>query len=111
MGQDLDFLGGILPKPWHGVTKPPQRQPFRAIFDTKMTLGQLYVSVTQIPEQPILYIANRCRVGVQMPLHFHGFFIGLVGWFAVGVFWKDRAIMLIHVIALGSMIIGLLSTA
>ena len=46
-----------------------------------------------------------------MPLHFHGFFIGLVGWFAVGVFWKDRAIMLIHVIALGSMIMGLLSTA
>lgn len=39
-----------------------------------------------------------------------GFFlIGLTGWFAVGVMWNDRAIMLIHVIALAAMLAGMAS--
>ena len=39
-----------------------------------------------------------------------GFFlIGLIGWFMVGVMWRDRAIMLIHIIALAAMVIGLAS--
>ena len=37
------------------------------------------------------------------------FLFGLVGWFLVGVFWKDRAIMLIHVVALAAMTMGLLT--
>lgn len=37
------------------------------------------------------------------------FFVGLIGWFLVGVMWRDRAIMLIHLVALGAMIVGLLS--
>ncbi|MBR9843440.1 MAG: ubiquinone biosynthesis methyltransferase UbiE [Rhodobacteraceae bacterium] len=37
------------------------------------------------------------------------FFVGLIGWFIVGVLWRDRAIMLIHVVALGAMIVGILS--
>ncbi|SDF00686.1 DUF6552 family protein [Sulfitobacter delicatus] len=41
------------------------------------------------------------------PLNIYLFLIGLVGWFAVGVFWRDRAIMLIHVVALGAMLVGL----
>lgn len=44
------------------------------------------------------------------PLNIYLFLVGLVGWFVVGVFWKDRAIMLIHVVALGAMLTGLLST-
>ena len=43
------------------------------------------------------------------PLNIYMFLIGLVGWFVVGVLWKDRAIMLIHVIALSAMITGLVS--
>lgn len=43
------------------------------------------------------------------PLNIYLFLIGLVGWFSVGFFWRDRAIMLIHVIALGAMIAGLIS--
>lgn len=43
------------------------------------------------------------------PLNIYLFLIGLVGWFAVGVLWNDRAIMLIHVIALSAMITGLAS--
>lgn len=45
------------------------------------------------------------------PLNIYLFLIGLVGWLAVGIFWNDRAIMLIHFIALGAMIVGLTSSA
>lgn len=45
------------------------------------------------------------------PLNIYLFLIGIVGWFAVGVMWRDRAIMLIHVVALAAMIVGLLSAA
>ena len=35
------------------------------------------------------------------------FLIGLLGWFTVGFLWKDRAIMLILIVALAAMIVGL----
>lgn len=44
------------------------------------------------------------------PWNIYLFLIGLVGWFIVGVIWNDRAIMLIHVVALGAMIAGIVST-
>ena len=43
------------------------------------------------------------------PWNINLFLVGLTGWFAVGVLWNDRAIMLIHVIALAGMIAGLVS--
>ena len=43
------------------------------------------------------------------PWNIYLFFIGLIGWFAVGVMWNDRAIMLIHLVALTAMIIGQVS--
>ena len=42
------------------------------------------------------------------PWNIYLFLVGLVGWFIVGVLWKDKAIMLIHLVALGAMISGLL---
>lgn len=45
----------------------------------------------------------------QTPLNLYLFLGGLVGWFTVGVMWNDRAIMLIHVVALGAMIAGVIS--
>ncbi|MEM7291309.1 MAG: DUF6552 family protein [Pseudomonadota bacterium] len=41
------------------------------------------------------------------PLNIYLFLAGLIGWFIVGVMWNDRAIMLIHIIALGAMFVGL----
>lgn len=38
------------------------------------------------------------------------FLIGLTGWFAVGVMWNDRAIMLIHAVALAAIMAGMAST-
>ena len=43
------------------------------------------------------------------PLNIYLFLFGLVGWFIVGAMWNDRAIMLIHVVALGAMLVGLAS--
>ena len=41
------------------------------------------------------------------PANIYLFLAGLTGWFLVGALWNDRAIMLIHVIALGAMCAGL----
>lgn len=43
------------------------------------------------------------------PLNIYLFLIGLVGWFTVGLIWRDRAIMLIHIVALAAMLAGLMS--
>lgn len=43
------------------------------------------------------------------PLNIYLFLVGLTGWFIVGAIWNDRAIMLIHVVALGAMFIGMAS--
>ena len=37
------------------------------------------------------------------------FVIGVLGWFAVGVLWNDKALMLVHIVALGAMIAGMSS--
>ncbi len=38
------------------------------------------------------------------------FHVGLIRWFIVGGIWNDHSIMLIHVVALGAMIAGIVST-
>ncbi|WP_089273886.1 DUF6552 family protein [Puniceibacterium sediminis] len=41
------------------------------------------------------------------PWNLYLFLVGVLGWFAVGVLWNDRAIMLIHFVALGAMLAGM----
>ena len=43
------------------------------------------------------------------PENIYLFMVGLIGWFIVGVIWNDRAIMLIHLVALSAMLVGLFS--
>ncbi|WP_205410846.1 DUF6552 family protein [Salaquimonas pukyongi] len=43
------------------------------------------------------------------PWNLYLFLVGVVGWFAVGALWKDRALMLVHLVALGAMIAGMAS--
>tara|TARA_R110002096_G_scaffold324541_1_gene518624 strand:- start:76 stop:327 length:252 start_codon:yes stop_codon:yes gene_type:complete len=43
------------------------------------------------------------------PWNLYLFVFGVLGWFAVGVLWRDKAIMLIHIVALGAMIAGMSS--
>lgn len=44
------------------------------------------------------------------PYNIYLFLIGLVGWFIVGMLWNDRAIILIHLVALCAMMVGISSS-
>lgn len=41
------------------------------------------------------------------PLNLYLFLVGVVGWFAVGFLWKDKALMLVHLVALAAMLAGM----
>ena len=43
------------------------------------------------------------------PWNLYLFLVGVVGWFAVGALWRDTALMLVHLVALGAMIVGMAS--
>ena len=43
------------------------------------------------------------------PWNLYLFVVGVLGWLLVGVLWNDRAIMLIHFVALGAMLAGMAS--
>ncbi len=45
-----------------------------------------------------------------VPWNVFAFFIGIFLWFAVGVMWKDRAIMVVHVGAFISLMAGYLNS-
>lgn len=47
-------------------------------------------------------------MGLQ-PWNVFAFFAGIALWFAVGVMWKDRAIMVVHVGAFVSLLAGYVS--
>jgi len=58
----------------------------------------------------IVQIAGYAATGFGWtPWNLYLFVVGVLGWLAVGVLWKDRAIILIHLVALGSMLAGLAS--
>lgn len=58
----------------------------------------------------VLQIFGYAATGFGLtPLNIYLFLFGLVGWFAVGVLWNDRAIMLIHIVALTALLAGLAS--
>ena len=44
-----------------------------------------------------------------VPYNIYLFFIGIILWFAVGMMWKDRAIMIVHMGAFLSLSLGYLS--
>ena len=44
-----------------------------------------------------------------VPWNVFFFFVGIALWFAVGVLWKDRAIMVVHVGAFLSLLVGYLN--
>jgi hypothetical protein len=41
------------------------------------------------------------------PINIYFFIVGIFLWFSVGVLWKDRAIIIVHIGAFISIIIGL----
>ena len=43
------------------------------------------------------------------PLNVYAFIVGIVLWFIVGILWNDRAIMVVHLGAFLSLVIGYLN--
>lgn len=43
-----------------------------------------------------------------VPYNIYMFFIGIFLWFAVGFMWKDKAIMVVHIGAFVSLLVGYL---
>lgn len=78
----------------------------RAIQSTKEKLAFAIKWVASI-----IQIAGYTTTAFELtPWNVYLFLVGLIGWFIVGVLWNDRAIMLIHIVALGAMIVGIAST-
>ena len=44
------------------------------------------------------------------PYNVYLFFIGIILWFAVGIMWKDRAIIIVHIGAFISLLVGFLNS-
>ena len=58
----------------------------------------------------IIQIFGYLATALQLtPLNMYLFSVGIIGWFIVGLLWNDKAIIMIHVVAFGAMIIGLLN--
>ncbi len=45
------------------------------------------------------------------PWNIYAFLVGIVLWFLVGMMWKDRAIMVVHVGAFISLVVGFLNAS
>lgn len=43
------------------------------------------------------------------PWNLYLFVVGVLGWLIVGALWNDRAITLVHLIAMGAMLAGMAS--
>lgn len=58
----------------------------------------------------IIQIFGYLATALQLtPLNMYLFSVGIIGWFIVGLLWNDKAIIVIHIVAFGAMIIGLLN--
>ena len=58
----------------------------------------------------IIQLIGYGLTGLNMtPYNVYLFFLGIFLWFAVGVMWKDKAIMVVHVGAFISLLIGYLN--
>lgn len=58
-----------------------------------------------------IQLAGYALTGLNIvPWNVYAFVVGIVLWFAVGVMWKDRAIMVVHVGAFIAIVGGYLNS-
>ena len=58
----------------------------------------------------IIQLIGYGLTGLNMtPYNVYLFFLGIFLWFAVGVIWKDKAIIVVHVGAFISLLVGYLN--
>ena len=59
---------------------------------------------------PVVQLIGYVLTGLAMaPWNIFAFFAGILLWIAVGMMWRDRAIIFVHVGAFGSLMVGYLS--
>ena len=87
---------------------PKVPAPGRFAFATKFDRAPTTFVIKWIAS--IIQILGYAATAAGMtPWNIYLFLVGLVGWLLVGLLWNDRAIILIHAVALGAMLIGLSS--
>ena len=58
----------------------------------------------------IIQLIGYGMTGLNMtPYNVYLFFLGIFLWFAVGVMWKDKAIIVVHIGAFVSLLVGYLN--
>ncbi len=56
----------------------------------------------------IIQIFGYTATAMQLtPLNMYLFSIGIIGWLGVGLLWNDKAIILIHIVAMAAMLVGI----
>lgn len=81
---------------------------------------QSNVAVTNLRSDRLVFIVKWSASIIQImgytatgfgwtPWNLYLFLIGVIGWFAVGALWNDKALMLVHLVALGAMLTGMMS--
>jgi hypothetical protein len=59
----------------------------------------------------VIQLAGYALTGLNIvPWNVYAFIVGIVLWFAVGVMWKDRAIMVVHIGAFIAIVGGYLNS-
>ncbi|MEO0343180.1 MAG: DUF6552 family protein [Pseudomonadota bacterium] len=66
----------------------------------------LFVSTTKWTATVIQLIGYGLTGMNLTPWNVYAFFAGIILWFAVGMMWKDKAIMVVHVGAFVSLLVG-----
>ena len=67
------------------------------------------VSITKWTATVIQLIGYGLTGLAMTPWNIYAFFVGIFLWFAVGAMWNDRAIMVVHVGAFISLLVGYLN--
>lgn len=78
------------------------------------------IAVTKTPSDRLVFAVKWGASVIQImgytatalgwtPWNLYLFLIGVLGWFAVGALWNDRALMLVHFVALGAILVGMAS--
>ena len=83
--------------------------PSLGLWRSRAAWGDLGVQVLKWGASIVQILGYGATAFGLTPLNLYFFLGGILGWFVVGYIWRDQAIMLIHVIALGAMVAGLLS--
>ena len=101
-------MTGINLVPWNIYMRPLQKGIFLppALFANAHLLLNKLRFAASLKNKNLRFFAR----GLKLCKTLYMFFLGIFLWFAVGMMWKDRAIMVVHVGAFVSLLVGFLNS-